>query len=158
MQFSDEIDWGPEDFILLGAMVTGFGLLFEISLTWTGSFTYRAGMVLALGTSFLLIWVNLAVGIIGSENNAFNLLYVAVLAVAALGGAKARFEPLGMGQALFATAAAQVLVAGIALTAGAGSIHAAAVLRLLAATGFFSALWLLAAWLFRRAARDGVRL
>ncbi len=158
MQFTKEVNWGFGDFLIFGAMLTGFGLLFEVSLSWSNSFSYRAGMALALSTGFLLIWVVLAVGLIGHEGNTFNLLYVGVLSIGAFGAALARFEPEGMGRALFATAAAQVLAAGVALAVGAGLIHSATVLRLLAATAVFTSLWLLSAGLFRRAAREGVRL
>lgn len=157
MQFTSEVDWTLGDFIFFGTMLTVFGLLFEISLSWSASPTYRAAMVVALGTGFLLVWVNLAVGLIGSEDNAFNLLYFAVLLVGALVAAHARFEAEGMGRALFATAAAQVLVAAIAIAAGAEAMQPIAILRLLWVTGFFTLFWLIAAALFRRAARENMQ-
>jgi hypothetical protein len=69
-----------------------------------------------------------------------------VLAVGIVGAFAARFRPQGMARALVATALAQALVAVIALTAGLGSA--------LVLTGIFMALWLVSAWLFRRAARE----
>jgi hypothetical protein len=52
-----------------------------------------------------------------------------------------------MARALFATALAQALIAVIALIAGLGVTPATL-------TGFFVALWLGSAWLFRKAARQ----
>jgi hypothetical protein len=66
----------------------------------------------------LLVWTNLAVGIIGEPDELANLMYVGVLAVGILGAITARFRPAGMARALLATALVQALVAGIALIAG----------------------------------------
>ena len=63
----------------------------------------------------VILWVNAAVGLIGSEDNPANLMYGGVLAVGAIGAAIARFTPLGMARALFATAFAQFLVPVVAL-------------------------------------------
>ena len=64
----------------------------------------------------------------------------------------ARFQPHGMVRALYATALAQVAVAMIALIAGSGSTAPIWPKDVLILTGFFVALWLLSAWLFRSAA------
>lgn len=56
-------------------------------------------------------------------------------------------------RALFATALAQVSVPVIALIAGFGSTRPIWPLDILVATGFIAALWLLSAWLFRKAAQ-----
>jgi hypothetical protein len=71
--------------------------------------------------------------------------FILVWANAAV-GLIARFRPRGMARALVATALAQMLVAVIALIAGLGSAGPI--------TAFFTALWLLSAWLFRKAARE----
>jgi hypothetical protein len=44
--------------------------------------------------AFILIWMNLAVGIIGSEDNPANLMYGGVLAVAIVGAFMVRFRPM----------------------------------------------------------------
>ncbi len=110
----------------------------------SGNNGYRAAAAIAIAGAFLLVWANLAVGIIGAEDNPANLMYAGVLAVALVGAAMARLRPAGMARALAATAVAQALIAGIALTLGYFT---------LAPDGFFVALWLLSAWLFRQAAR-----
>ncbi len=60
----------------------------------------------------------------------------------------------GMARALFATVLAQALVAVIALTAGLGSTGPIWPWDILILTGFFTALWVGSAWLFRNAARE----
>ncbi len=46
---------------------------------------YRFAVGVALAAAFLLVWMNLAVGLIGSEDNPANLMYFGVLAVGFIG-------------------------------------------------------------------------
>lgn len=149
MQVTDEMDWDLADFIVFGAMLGGAGGAFELAARTTRDTAYRAAVGIALAAAFFLVWINLAVGIIGSEDNPANLMYFAVLAVGIVGAAVARFRPRGMARALVATALAQASAAVVALIAGWG--HTFVV------TGVFVALWLASAWLFGKAARERAR-
>ena len=151
MQFTDEVAWGPGDFIVMGAVLFGTGLSYELVAGRSGNITYRAGVGLGLATAFLLVWLNLAVGVIGSSGNPANLMYIGVLAVGIIGATMARFQPHGMARALLATAFAQGLVAVIALVFRLGS-PGSGPLQIVALNGFFVALFVGSAWLFRRAA------
>jgi hypothetical protein len=102
-------------------------------------------------TVLFLVWAVGALGIIG-EGGRPDLMYVGVLAVLVGGAAVARLQPAGMARALVATAAAQALVAVIALVAGLQDTAGASVLEILGLTGMYAALWLLAAWFFQQAA------
>lgn len=75
---------------------------------------YRAAVTVAVGSSLFLIWANLAVGLIGSEDEPANGMYMAVLAVATIGATLARLRPRGMAFTLFAMATTQTLIAAIA--------------------------------------------
>lgn len=154
MQFTDEVAWDETDFAAMGAMLLAACGTYELAARLTGNTAYRAAVGLASVTAFLLIWINLAVGIIGSEDNPANLMYGAVLAVAVLGALLVRFQPRGMARALAATALAQALVGVIALIAGLGSTGANWPGPIVFLTGVFATLWLLSAWLFRKAARQ----
>jgi len=146
MQFTDEVNWDVADFVILAAMMGSAGVVFELTVKKTGNAAYRTGIGLALVATFLLLWINGAVGIIGSEDNKANLMYVGVLAVGLIGALIARFEPRGMARAMIATAVAQVLVFVIALVAGWGFTGPI--------TFLFLAFWLLSARLFQQAARE----
>lgn len=126
----------------------------ELAARMTGSNAYRAAVGVAVAAAFILVWMNLAVGVIGSEEDPANLMYGGVLAVAIVGALLARFQPVGMARALSATALAQALVGAIALAAGLGSTAPSFPEAIVFLTGFFAALWLLSAWLFRKAARE----
>ena len=124
----------------------------SIGMKKTDNSAYRSAAGVALLTAFILVWVNGAVGIIGSENNPANLMYFGVLAVGVIGAVIARFQPRGMTRALFATALAQALVAAIAVIDGLG-LPWSPPLEIVLLNGFFVALWVGSAWLFRSASR-----
>lgn len=140
----DAAAWHPPgDFMFLAILLAGLGIAYEIAVRVGQRRAYAAGVGLATWTAMLNIWINLAVGIIGSEDHPANWMYAAVIAVAALGALLARLSAAGMARAMLAAALAQVLVFALALIAGLGFTGPITV--------FFTGLWLIAAWLFRRA-------
>ena len=154
MQISDEVVWDLADFGVAGALLFGAGLAYELVARKMGSIAYRVAVGIALAAAFLLVWVNLAVGLIGSEDELPNLMYIGVLAIGIIGAVIARFRPHGMARALFATALAQTSVAVIALIAGMHQYPGSSVSEIVRVNGFFVALFLGSAWLFRKAARE----
>lgn len=152
MQFTDEVAWDLADFAVAGTLLFGTGLTYELIARKAGNIAYRAAIGVAVTAALLLVWMNLAVGIIGNEENPANLMYFGVLAVGIIGALIARFRPHGMARALFAMALAQTLVAVIALIAGLGYPWSGP-LELSVLNGFFVALFVGSAWLFRRAAK-----
>ena len=146
MQITDEVVWDLADFVVGGVLLFGAGLTYELVASKGGTIAYRAAIGVAVATALILVWMNLAVGLIGNEENPANLMYGGVLAVGFFGAIIARFQPQGMARVLFATAGAQMLVGVIALIAGLGFT--------LILNGFFAALWVGSALLFREAARE----
>lgn len=119
----------------------------------TGKVAYRSALGVALAAALFLVWLILALGLIGAEGDPADLMYGGVLAIGIGGAMVARFQPRGMALALSATALAQALVAVIALVAGKHRAEATSVAELLGLNGMFVVLFAGAAWLFRRAAR-----
>jgi hypothetical protein len=153
MQFTDEVAWGVVDFAVAGALLGGTGLIHQLAASKAGNIAYRAAVGVALAAALLLVWMNLAVGVIGEPDDLANVMYVGVLAVGFVGAGIARFRPNGMARALLATALAQALVAVIALIAGKHQLPLSSVSEILGLNGFFVALFIGSAWLFRHAAR-----
>ena len=120
----------------------------------TDNTAYKSAVGLALATPFLLVWIIGAVGVLGRAGDRADLMYIGVFAVGIMGAIIARFQPHGMARALFATALAQALVAVIALIAGMHQAPYSSVGEILGLNGFFVALFLGSAWLFRNAARE----
>ena len=153
MQVTEHVQWDLADFVVAGALLVGTGVMYELAARKAANTAYRAAVGIALAGALILVWLNLAVGLIGTEDDRANLMYVGVLAVGIIGAALARFRPHGMARALFATALAQALVGVIALIYGLGAPVSGA-LELLALNGFFVALFVGSALSFRYAARE----
>ncbi len=150
------MNWDLLDFIVAGALIAAVGGAYALVVRMSANNAYRAAAVVALCAALVLFWVNAAVGIIGDENNDANMLYLGVIAIGVTGALLARFQPHGMSRAMIATAVAQLLVPTIALFAGYGGEGPAWPWDLIVLTGFFSALWLLSAWLFRSSAGPSI--
>ncbi|OON67129.1 hypothetical protein [Hymenobacter sp. CRA2] len=150
MQFSQEVNWTAFDFIFAGAMIFGTGLAYELVVNGKGSLAYRLGVGAALAAAFLLVMVNGAVGIIGSEHNPVNLLFATVLLIVIVGAAMARLRPLGMARTMVVAALAQLLVPAVGLLIW-HMDFTADVRKGLVANLLFVGLWAGAAVLFRRA-------
>ena len=117
------------------------------------SWSLAGGLAVATAAAILLVLVNLAVGFLGSEDNPANAIFLAVIATAIVGMIAARGRPRGMAKAMLATAAVQLVVGAFALAASLGASGWKGLYEVVLGTTGFGALWLLAAWLFRRAAR-----
>ena len=66
MQFSDAMDWKFKDFVIMGFLLLGTGLLFELVFRKVESFKKRLLLCLIILFVLLLIWLELAVGIVGT--------------------------------------------------------------------------------------------
>lgn len=143
MRFTDEVQWTAFDFLvaagLLGALVGAFELVVRLS----GNGFYRAGVVIAALGAFLMLWVQGAVGLVGSENDLFNLLFLTPLLVGAVGGFIADFRAAGMRRLFWVMSALQAvtLAIGYAITRDTDAFLLA----------FWVVLWAFSAWLFGRA-------
>jgi len=96
--------WELFDFVLAGGLI--FSLLLGLSFVRKQSVSgyYKIAWLLASLALFLLVWINGAVGIIGSEDNVANSLYLGVFLVFAVGSLITRFSSHGMSYVLFLTA------------------------------------------------------
>jgi hypothetical protein len=147
MQLTDEVTWTAFDFVFWGGMLLVACGVYELATRLSSNRSYRAGVGAAVVGGFLVVWVNGAVGMIGSVGNAYNLLFLAAIGVGAIGALIAWFRPAGMARALYATAAAHALVSVVALVAGWD-------LRGALLSLFFVLPWLVSAGCFRQAARQ----
>ena len=155
MQFTNEVNWGIFDFIVMGILLFGAGLAYVLISRISESIAYRTAVGVAVVAGLLLIWINLAVGIIGSEDNSANLLYIGVLAIGIIGAGISRLQPLGMARTMFTTAFVQMLVPVIVFIIWRTSLEESpGIVGILGLNAFFAALFILSALLFRRVARS----
>jgi hypothetical protein len=143
MRFTREVDWNAGDFLVMGAMLASACGLWDLATPFNGNRAYRGAVAVAVVGAFLMTWINLAVGIIGSEHDPLNQLFFGVLLVGLAGASLARFRAAGMARAMLAMAVAQAAMAVLTLAVHGGTFLLSV---------FFAAAWLLSAALFRRAA------
>jgi hypothetical protein len=67
MQFTNEVDWTPIDFVVMGVLLLGTGLLCELVIRSVKNKDYRIGLIAVILVAFFLIWAELAVGIFGTS-------------------------------------------------------------------------------------------
>lgn len=65
MLFTDEVKWELPDFIVIGALLIGAGVVFEL-VTSKVDAKYRGAIAVVITAAVVLIWAELAVGIFGS--------------------------------------------------------------------------------------------
>ena len=136
--------WTPLDYVFAAVLFGLVGLCLELGVRSSDSTAYRIAVGLAVLASFLLVWLNAAVGIIGDEEPA-NLLFLGVIAIAFAGSAIGRFRAPGM--------VAELAVPFVAYAFALAPLELLLRREVPVLTVFFTLLWLVSAWLFRRAAR-----
>jgi hypothetical protein len=149
------VDWTVSDFVVMGLLFALVLSAYEFIAARGRSLAYHAGAGLAVLAIFLLIWMNLAVGIIGSEDNPANGMFAGVISVAVGGMIVAHFHASAMVKAMVATAGAQALVGVIAVVGKLGTDGLAFPRDVIVLTTIFTGIWLTAAALFAQAARRG---
>ena len=116
--------------------------------------SYRWGAALAVLAGFLQAWANLAVGIVGSEDNPQNQGFFGVVVAAAALAWAVRFTPAGMARAMVATAGIQAILGLMVATAPiTAKVEPMGPMGVVAVSAFFIALWLISAALFYRSAK-----
>ena len=154
MQFTTEVNWTMSDFIAAGLMIGLTGGALELAVRASPNPWGRAGAAVMILTSFLLVWVNLAVGFLGSEGNPANIMFLLVLGIAVGGSIATRLRSAPMVRTMLSAAIVQILVATTALAAGWASPGWEGVYEVVMGSTLFGGLWLISAALFRNAAKD----
>ena len=144
MQFTREVNWTGGDFIFAAVIFGIVGGLIELAVRKSSNWYFRFGSIFAVLAAFMIVWSNLAVGMIGNEDNPVNLWFSAVLLIAICGAILSRFRRGAMAYAMFAAGLAQAAIGTIAGIFGTD-------LRGGVFTLVLSGLWMIAAELFRRA-------
>lgn len=153
MQGGADVHWTANDFGVFGGLLLLIGLGCEVSLRRLASWTARLAWAVTLVTAAFLVLVNGAVGLIGSEQADANHLFGIVLAVVAVGIGVTRADTGRMASVLGAAAMTQLAVVGVILLGDLVPLAERTSRDALFSGPGFAALWLVAAFLFRKAAR-----
>ena len=147
------VHWTLGDFIVFGLMLGAVGGAFELVVRASGSWAYRGGAALGLLAMFLVVWANLAVGIVGNENNPWNQLFFLALLIGIAGACVARFRARGMSAAMLVTAASLMAAYAVARLNRPEEFGAHLMVELVG-TSIFALLFVGSAAMFRKAARN----
>jgi hypothetical protein len=149
--------WDASDFMVMWTLIASVIFTYKLVTGKAARGAYRMAAGLALTTGLVLIWINGAVGLIGSEDNPANLLFAGVLAIGVVGAVIARLEPLGLAWTLFVMTFAQLLVPLVALMVWPANFSPG-VLPVFVLNGAFVVLFAVSALLFWHAGRrqDGI--
>lgn len=66
MRFTSEVNWTFVDFVVMGVLLVGTGLICELVLRTVKKFEYRVVICGAILVLLFLVWAELAVGIFGT--------------------------------------------------------------------------------------------
>jgi len=155
MIMTTEVNWGIFDFIVMGILISGTGMLYVLVSRISDNTAYRVATAITIFTGFLIIWINLAVGIIGAEDNPANLLYIVVFLIGITGAGISRLKPRGLSTTLFIATIFHLIIPVIAMIFWNSSLHDPFGLnRVLLINSVIGGLLLVAAILFRFSASD----
>ena len=154
MQFTNEVNWSVSDFVLMGVLIFITGMLYVLVSRYAPNMLYRGGYLVAIGTTFIMIWANLAVGLIGSGPNLGNLMYVGVIAIVLIGAMLARFKQVSMEAVMYISALSLVVHTAIALFAGLQSLPGSSITEIIGVNGFFIMLYVVGGLLFGHAKQN----
>ena len=66
MQYSKEVNWSLNDFIIMGVILLSFGISINKIIYHVGGFNRRVILISTLIILFFLLWAELAVGLFNS--------------------------------------------------------------------------------------------
>jgi Kef-type K+ transport system membrane component KefB len=66
MQFTTEVKWDSRDFVIMGVLLLGTGLVCELVMRKVKKMQHRVLLIGAILVALFLIWAELAVGIFGT--------------------------------------------------------------------------------------------
>ena len=108
---------------------------------------YRAGVAVAVLTSFLTVWTTVV------RDDGTGMAWFSLVMAAVVGGFAAWFRPAGMARTMLGVAVMQALLGVATATAPITASLPDGGARVLLFSGIFTALWLISAAFFRAASR-----
>lgn len=151
-QFVEDWNWPVGAFVRVYVLFFGTGMVFALVARRMGTWSYKAGVGVALVAGFALGWSNMVQ--VADSGNPANLMYYSVLAVGGVGAWLARLEARALARTLFAMAAILALIA-VTLPSGAPPYLAR---NMAIGHGVYTALFAASGLLFRHASLSGIEV
>ena len=150
MRVTAEVAWTLGDFFVAGLLLAALCALVELAVRRSSKAIYRWAMALAALGGFAVVWVNLAVGIVASEDNAYNLVFFAIILATVAASAAVRIRARAMAKILPLTALALLVALGVGQALGSDELHDTRIAEWAGVT-LFGGVFAVSALLFRNA-------
>jgi len=143
------MNWDTTDYVIATALFASCALVtWLITRNARSHWHILAGTLAALG-ALVLVWMQLAVGLIGSGEHPINQAMTLVLAAGAIGSALSRFRASGMRTTMLAVAGTQMTLGALGFILATPDLFSDVFL----VTTFFAGIWTGSAFLFHLAYR-----
>ncbi|MXO73402.1 DUF2244 domain-containing protein [Alteraurantiacibacter buctensis] len=150
MRMTPEVYWTGSDFLFAGVLLGVLGAGTELAIVVGRSAPHKVGIAIAVLALFLTVWINGAVGMLGSEDEPTNLAFIGMALAGVTVGLALRFRPAAMRWVMGGISVGQFAVGLVAmLWTMPGHAVEWGVLA------FFALIWGASAWCFRLAAARG---
>lgn len=131
------------------------GIVIAVISTWKNRTGIRPALGLSLFTSFLIVWMNAAVGIIGSEDNRINIIYYGLVSFSIIWVMIENYTLLGFARSMFASMIVTVLLGvSVMIAAGMNGVSLIGLIQIAVLNGIFAVLYGISALLFRKSAQN----
>ncbi len=149
-----EMQWTFSDYVLVWVMLFVAGTTYTLVSRLSSDYTYKAAVALASVTGLFMVWSNLAVGIIGNEDNAINVVYFVIIMVGFIGAFWVRFQSKGLSRVLIGMCILLATIAMYALLSGMQHIPESSTMQIIGVHMFFITPLAIAAILFHQHSKD----
>ncbi len=147
------MNWDALDYMAALALVAGSTGAYWIATRSARSLWHHVAVLIAAGGALLMLWMQLAVGLIGSGAHPINEAMGLVLVVGATGALLSRFRASGLRTTLLVAAGTQMVLGAIGFILLPAEFFSDTFL----VTAFFSGLWTASAFLFHLAVLKELR-
>jgi len=147
---TSEMQWTLSDYILAWVMFFVAGLSYALVSRLSSDYRYRAAVGLAAFTGLFMVWSNLAVGIVGNEDNPFNLVYFILIMIGLVAAFWVRFDARGLSRVALGMCFLLAAIAVYAVFSGMQDIPESSTSQIIGVHMFFITPLLISAILFHQ--------
>jgi len=153
MQCTTEVNWRAADFLIMGMLLLGTLTAFIWLYRNTTSILFTVASAAAVGCTFVMIWANLAVGLIGAGPHAGNLMFTGIVLLVVIGAIRSGFTAAGLEQTMYAAALGVLVIMVIALLSSMDQYPGSSAKEIIGVCSAFAAGYTIAGSLFHIAGK-----
>ncbi|MEC9251244.1 MAG: hypothetical protein VX501_11385 [Pseudomonadota bacterium] len=147
------MNWDALDYMVALALLSASAAAYWIATRPARSVWHHLAVMIGAGGALLLLWMQLAVGLVGDGDHPINQAMGLVLVVSAIGALLSRFRASGMRTTLLVAAGTQMVLGALGFIL----LPAMYFSDIFLVTAFFSGLWTASAFLFHLACLKELR-